>query len=162
MSNIIDEPLEDPKLTKKIVKRGITELVTPGVTYNENVLDITPLKNLAYRKALEIENSIKEVRLDVNVELAKANNQSMHDVVLSFIDELKPDLVLMMTHQESIHFDNYIGKFANEIIHRSESPGFNLIPRKETLIGNLFVSLILRRKAGRILIRNNILIYYGI
>jgi DNA mismatch repair protein MutS len=36
----ICEQLEDPKLTKKIVKRGITELVTPGVTYNENVLDI--------------------------------------------------------------------------------------------------------------------------
>ncbi len=35
----ICEQLEDPKLTKKIVKRGITELVTPGVTYNENVLD---------------------------------------------------------------------------------------------------------------------------
>jgi DNA mismatch repair protein MutS len=36
----ICEQLEDPKLTKKIVKRGITELVTPGVTYNENVLDM--------------------------------------------------------------------------------------------------------------------------
>ena len=35
----ICEQLEDPKLAKKIVKRGITELVTPGVTYNENVLD---------------------------------------------------------------------------------------------------------------------------
>lgn len=35
----ICEQLEDPKLTKKIVKRGITELVTPGVTYNENVLE---------------------------------------------------------------------------------------------------------------------------
>ena len=32
------EQLEDPKLTKKIVKRGITELVTPGVTYDDNVL----------------------------------------------------------------------------------------------------------------------------
>ena len=35
----ICEQLEDPKLAKKIVKRGITELVTPGLTYNENVLD---------------------------------------------------------------------------------------------------------------------------
>ena len=35
----ICEQLEDPKLTKKIVKRGITELVTPGVTLNENVLE---------------------------------------------------------------------------------------------------------------------------
>ncbi len=34
----ICEQLEDPKLTKKIVKRGITELVTPGVNMNDNVL----------------------------------------------------------------------------------------------------------------------------
>ena len=35
----ICEQLEDPKLAKKIVKRGITELVTPGVSFNDNVLD---------------------------------------------------------------------------------------------------------------------------
>ncbi len=35
----ICDQLEDPKLTKKIVKRGVTELVTPGVTLNDNVLE---------------------------------------------------------------------------------------------------------------------------
>ena len=35
----ICEQLEDPKATKKLVKRGITELVTPGVAINDNVLD---------------------------------------------------------------------------------------------------------------------------
>jgi DNA mismatch repair protein MutS len=35
----ICEQLEDPKLTKKIVKRGITELITPGVSLNDNVLN---------------------------------------------------------------------------------------------------------------------------
>ncbi|MBN3034064.1 MAG: DNA mismatch repair protein MutS [Bacteroidales bacterium] len=35
----ICEQLEDPKKTKKIVKRGVTELVTPGVAFNDNVLD---------------------------------------------------------------------------------------------------------------------------
>lgn len=35
----ICDQLEDPKLTKKIVKRGVTELVTPGVSYNDQVLD---------------------------------------------------------------------------------------------------------------------------
>jgi DNA mismatch repair protein MutS len=35
----ICEQLEDPKMTKKIVKRGIIELVTPGVSLNENVLN---------------------------------------------------------------------------------------------------------------------------
>lgn len=35
----ICDQLEDPKLTKKIVKRGITELVTPGVSINDNILN---------------------------------------------------------------------------------------------------------------------------
>lgn len=35
----ICDQLEDPKLTKKLVKRGITEIVTPGVAMNDNVLN---------------------------------------------------------------------------------------------------------------------------
>jgi DNA mismatch repair protein MutS len=35
----ICDQLEDPKGVKGIVKRGVTELVTPGVSYNDNVLD---------------------------------------------------------------------------------------------------------------------------
>jgi DNA mismatch repair protein MutS len=35
----ICEQLEDPKLAKKIVKRGITELITPGVSFSDNVLN---------------------------------------------------------------------------------------------------------------------------
>ena len=34
----ICDQLEDPKQTKKIVKRGVTELVTPGVAFNDEVL----------------------------------------------------------------------------------------------------------------------------
>ncbi len=33
------DQLDDPKLTKKIVKRGVTELITPGVSLNDNVLE---------------------------------------------------------------------------------------------------------------------------
>ena len=36
----ICDQLEDPKLTKTIVKRGVTELVTPGVSYNDKTLDL--------------------------------------------------------------------------------------------------------------------------
>ena len=33
------DQLEDPKTTKKIVKRGVTELVTPGVSYRDTISD---------------------------------------------------------------------------------------------------------------------------
>ncbi len=35
----ICDQLEDPKLTKKLVKRGVTELVTPGIAFNDQMLD---------------------------------------------------------------------------------------------------------------------------
>ena len=35
----ICDQLEDPKMTKKLVRRGITELVTPGVSINDNILN---------------------------------------------------------------------------------------------------------------------------
>ena len=35
----ICDQLEDPKMTKKIVKRGVTELVTPGVSLNDEILE---------------------------------------------------------------------------------------------------------------------------
>ena len=34
------DQLEDPKLTKKLVKRGITEIVTPGISFGENMLEV--------------------------------------------------------------------------------------------------------------------------
>ena len=43
----ICEQLEDPKMTKKLVKRGIIELVTPGVALNDNVLDRAEHNSLA-------------------------------------------------------------------------------------------------------------------
>ena len=36
----ICDQLEDPKTAKGIVKRGITELVTPGVATNDTILDV--------------------------------------------------------------------------------------------------------------------------
>lgn len=115
-------------------------------------LNIAPISSLAYQKALRIEESIKEAGIKVNVILLKGKGQSMHDVVLSHIEELKPDMVLIMTHQESILFDNYIGKFAGEVIHRSNSPILSLVPRKETMVGNILDSFTVKKTDERVLI----------
>ncbi|MDA9227881.1 DNA mismatch repair protein MutS [Flavobacteriales bacterium] len=51
----ICDQLEDPKQTKKIVKRGVTELVTPGVSYNHLTLESTKnnfLASIYYGKKL--------------------------------------------------------------------------------------------------------------
>lgn len=49
----ICDQLEDPKMVKGIVKRGVTELVTPGLSFNDNVLDTKTnnyLASLAFEK----------------------------------------------------------------------------------------------------------------
>ena len=60
----ICEQLEDPKLTKKLVKRGITELVTPGVNLNDNSLSARENNYLA---AIHVEKSVVGVAfLDIS------------------------------------------------------------------------------------------------
>lgn len=51
----ICDQLEDPKLTKKIVKRGVTELVTPGVTLTDGVLEA---KSNNFLGALYLQNNV--------------------------------------------------------------------------------------------------------
>jgi len=104
-------------------------------------INIPTIDSLAYKKAKEIEEIVKKEGLDVDITLLETKQQSMYDVILSHIHNLKPDLVLMMSHQENILFDNYIGKFAREVIHNSPSPVFNLTPTQETLIGDFLNSL---------------------
>ncbi|WP_372639925.1 universal stress protein [Ancylomarina sp.] len=115
-------------------------------------LDIAPNSSLAYQKALSIEESMKKVGLEANVLLLKSKGRNKQDVILSHIEALKPDFVLMMTHQESILFDHYIGEFASEVIQKSTSPIFSLVPRRETLMSQLIEPIISPKKSSDILI----------
>lgn len=82
----ICEQLEDPKMTKKIVKRGITELVTPGVTTNDNVLEHKKNNFLA---AVYFENQIAGISfLDISTGefLTAEGNFEYIDKLLSSFD----------------------------------------------------------------------------
>ncbi|MDT8392373.1 MAG: DNA mismatch repair protein MutS [Bacteroidales bacterium] len=60
----ICEQLEDPKMAKKIVKRGVTEMVTPGVSLNENVLE---QKQNNFLAAIELQDKISGIAfLDIS------------------------------------------------------------------------------------------------
>ncbi len=60
----ICEQLEDPKLTKKIVKRGVTEMVTPGVALNENVLE---QKQNNFLAAIDLQDTLSGISfLDIS------------------------------------------------------------------------------------------------
>ncbi|NPA68909.1 MAG: DNA mismatch repair protein MutS [Chlorobi bacterium] len=81
----ICEQLEDPKKTKTIVKRGVTELVTPGVTVSDNILNHKENNFLA---AVHIEKQIIGVSfLDISTGefyLAQGNRQYVDKLLSGF------------------------------------------------------------------------------
>jgi DNA mismatch repair protein MutS len=70
----ICDQLEDPKMTKTIVKRGVTELVTPGVSYNDKVLD---------HKA---NNFLASVYLSPGSNLKESGKKGNAEAGISFLD----------------------------------------------------------------------------
>ena len=104
-------------------------------------LEIESVHSLSYNKGLRIERDIRKQGVDVDLVLLKAEQRSADEVVLDYAEKIKPDLLVIMTHQESIFFDNYLGAFAREIIHKSSVPVISVVPRKDSLVLNLVESL---------------------
>ncbi|HKL67297.1 MAG TPA: DNA mismatch repair protein MutS, partial [Bacteroidales bacterium] len=102
----ICEQLEDPKLAKKIVKRGITELVTPGVSLNDNVLENKKNNFLA---AVHMHKSISGVAfLDISTgEFMVA--EGSHAYIDQLISNFRPSEVLF----EKGRSEDFIEKFGS-------------------------------------------------
>ena len=105
----ICDQLEDPKMTKTIVKRGVTELITPGVSYNDKILDN---KSNNYLCAIHLDNE-KEAGiafLDLSTGEFMASQGS-----LEYIDKLvqgfKPSEVLVSKKQ----FNFFKQKFGEKL-----------------------------------------------
>ena len=81
----ICDQLEDPRLTKTIVKRGVTELVTPGVSLNDKVLDHKTNNFLA---SLHLENKTTGISfLDISTGeflIAQGSNDYIDKLLQSF------------------------------------------------------------------------------
>ena len=75
-----------------------------------------------------LSRDIKKHGIDVDLVLLKAEKRTADEVVLDYAKKLKPDLLLIMTHQETILFDNYLGAFAREIVHKSRRSGHQCCP----------------------------------
>jgi len=104
----ICEQLEDPKLTKKIVKRGITELITPGVSLNENVLNHKENNFLA---AVHIDKKVAGVSfLDISTGefLATEGNLEYIDQMLN---NFQPKEVLYEKTKKELFLESFGTKF---------------------------------------------------
>ncbi len=104
----ICDQLEDPKLTKKLVKRGITELVTPGVSINDNVLNHRENNFLA---AIHFNKSICGVSfLDISTgEFLTA--QGPADYVDKLLNNFSPKEVLFERNKRKLFEEAFGTKF---------------------------------------------------
>ena len=103
----ICEQLEDPALTKKLVKRGVIELVTPGVTYNDSVLE---QKENNFLASVHLDKELSGVAfLDVSTGefyLTQGNNEYIDKLLQSF----NPSEVLVQRNKRRDFIEIFGGK----------------------------------------------------
>ena len=100
------DQLEDPKLTKKLVKRGVTELVTPGVAYNDNILTS---KENNYLAAFSFEKNLAGASfLDISTGTFLAAQGSV-DYIGVLLSEFAPKEILI----ERSYLDGFRDRFGN-------------------------------------------------
>ncbi len=100
----ICDQLEDPKATKTIVKRGVTELVTPGVSYNDKVLNN---KQNNYLCALyEAGNRWGAAFLDISTGEFFCSESSWFPIK-KLLDSLKPAELLLAKNQQELVFSHF-------------------------------------------------------
>ncbi|MFU8843207.1 MAG: DNA mismatch repair protein MutS [Bacteroidales bacterium] len=104
----ICDQLEDPKLAKKIVKRGVTELVTPGVTFNDHVLENNQNNFLASIHFGEKKSGISFLDVSTGEFLvAQGTNQYIEKLVQSF----KPSEFIVQKNRKSEFTQLFGGTF---------------------------------------------------
>ncbi len=129
----ICEQLEDPKLTKKIVKRGIIELVTPGVSLNENVLNHKENNFLA---AVHIDKKIAGVAfLDISTGEFLTSEGTI-EYIDQMLNNFQPKEVLFEKGKKDLFLECFGPKFytfkLDDWIFRPEAANDRLTKQFET------------------------------
>jgi DNA mismatch repair protein MutS len=129
----ICEQLEDPKLAKKIVKRGITELVTPGVSLNDNVLDHKENNFLACIHLDQGAAGIAFLDISTGEFLTAEGNYDYIDKLLS---SFSPKEILFEKGKQKIFFEHFGDKYytykLDDWIFTEESAYDRLLKQFET------------------------------
>lgn len=129
----ICEQLEDPKLAKKIVKRGITELVTPGVSLNDNVLNHKENNFLA---AVHIERRVAGAAfLDISTGEFLVSEGTV-EYIDQMLNNLQPKEVLYEKRKKDLFLESFGTKFytfkLDEWIFTPEAASDRLLKQFET------------------------------
>ena len=102
----ICDQLEDPKMTKTIVKRGVTELVTPGVSFNDDILQSKSNNFLAAVFLGKKTNGISFLDVSTGEFLTAEGNEEYIDKLLQ---NFRPSEVLV-SKQQKTDFKHHFGE----------------------------------------------------
>ena len=103
----ICEQLEDPKMTKTIVKRGVTELITPGVAVNDKILDHKSNNFLASIFFAEKKIGISFLDISTGEFLVAEGDESYID---KLIQGFSPSEIIFPKHQQK----QFVGIYGNK------------------------------------------------
>ncbi len=104
----ICEQLEDPKMTKTIVKRGVTELVTPGVAVSDKILDFQKNNFLASVWIEKNEAGIAFIDISTGEFLTAYGTYHYIDILLQ---SFAPSEVIFSRSQQRIFKENFGNKY---------------------------------------------------
>ncbi len=88
--------------------------------------NINEAKSLALKNAQKIKHLLWNHDVECDIKILKVHNQETHKAILEYLEEEKPELVIIRTHQESIFSNTSIGRFVSEIVHGSKIPVFTV------------------------------------
>ncbi len=121
-------------LTKK-TREKVFNAVSFGLHFNSAIWMVSVLtggisltRSRIYAKMKLAKSMIEENGVTCNIRLFKKNEMPDYEVIAKYAVDIDADLIMVMTHQESNWRDHYIGRFAHEIINRSDIPVMTMIP----------------------------------
>ncbi|HOW30645.1 MAG TPA: DNA mismatch repair protein MutS, partial [Bacteroidales bacterium] len=116
----ICDQLEDPKTAKTIVKRGVTELVTPGVSYNDKILENKENNFLACIHLLPVSSGVSFLDISTGEFLLA---QGSNDYIDKLFQTFRPSEVIVQKNKRQLftetfgnryylsHFDDWVFTF---------------------------------------------------
>ncbi|WP_319480325.1 universal stress protein [uncultured Draconibacterium sp.] len=89
-------------------------------------VDIKESKSLAYKKAEKIKEMLQKRGVECDINILKMHGRERHQAILEYIEEVKPDMIILRTHRESRFTGKKIGTFVSEIVHNCQMPTFTV------------------------------------
>ena len=124
--NVVNKIVVPLDLTKQ-TKKQIGSALAYGRNYNSKIYLVSALiggiklkESRIYKKLKQAKETLDKNNVECEIKLFERSEIEPFQRVLDYTNQIKADMILVMTHQEGYTYDNYIGAFAHHIINQSD------------------------------------------